>query len=81
MRPTRMLTGPGVLRVVWLPGSDRLLGTCHCGAETVADDPVDVWNWLLGHPRGHDQGREIGPVPSVSSSPANRAAALSGSPR
>ena len=33
IEPTRMLTGPGVLRVVWLPGSDQLQGTCHCGAR------------------------------------------------
>ncbi|MCW2720540.1 MAG: hypothetical protein JWR81_4362 [Pseudonocardia sp.] len=49
-----MLTGPGVLRVVWLPGSDRLQGTCHCGAEHVADGPVEVWEWLLAHPVGHE---------------------------
>jgi hypothetical protein len=47
------LRGPGVLRVVWIPGSDRLLGTCHCGATHVADGPVEVWDWLLGHPVGH----------------------------
>jgi hypothetical protein len=44
---------PGVLRVVWLPGSDRLLGCCHCGAQLVADGPVAVWEWLLAHPVGH----------------------------
>jgi hypothetical protein len=53
MRPNRMLTGPGVLRVVWLPGSDQLRGHCHCGAVHVADDPVEVWEWLLAHPVGH----------------------------
>jgi hypothetical protein len=41
---------PRVLRVSWLPGSDRLRGRCHCGAETEAEDPVAVWAWLLAHP-------------------------------
>lgn len=54
VEPTRMLTGPGVLRVVWLPGSDLLRGTCHCGAAYIAEGPVEVWDWLLGHPIGHD---------------------------
>jgi len=39
-----------LIRVRWLPGSDRLVGTCHCGAETVAEDPVSLWEWLLAHP-------------------------------
>ncbi|MEV4014999.1 hypothetical protein AB0J35_31320 [Nonomuraea angiospora] len=43
----------GLLRVVWLPGSDLLQGTCHCGAAHVAEGPVEVWEWLLGHPTGH----------------------------
>ena len=34
----------------WLPGSDRLRGRCHCGAETEAEDPVEMWEWLLAHP-------------------------------
>ncbi len=54
VEPTRMLTGPTVLRVVWLPGSDLLRGTCHCGAAYIAEGPVEVWEWLLGHPVGHD---------------------------
>jgi hypothetical protein len=44
---------PGVLRVEWVPGSDRLRGTCHCGAVRVAEGPVEVWEWLLAHPVGH----------------------------
>ncbi|WP_176611838.1 hypothetical protein [Actinomadura sp. WMMB 499] len=43
----------GLLRVEWSPGSDRLTGVCHCGAEHRADDPVEVWTWLLAHPE-HD---------------------------
>jgi hypothetical protein len=42
-----------VFRVHWLPGTDTLLGTCHCGAEHVARDPVELWAWLLSHPEGH----------------------------
>lgn len=38
------------LRIDWLPGSDRLRGRCHCGAESEADDPVAMWDWLLAHP-------------------------------
>ena len=53
MSATRMLTGEFVYQVYWLPGSDRLRGSCHCGAETDAEDPVEVWEWLLGHPTGH----------------------------
>ena len=34
----------------WLPGSDRLRGRCHCGAESEAPDPVAMWEWLLAHP-------------------------------
>lgn len=42
-----------VLRIVWLPGSDRLEGTCHCGAVRVDVGPVALWEWLLAHPVGH----------------------------
>jgi hypothetical protein len=37
-------------RIGWLPGSDRLRGTCHCGAEIEAEDPVLLWDWLSAHP-------------------------------
>ena len=39
-----------VLRIEWLPGTDRLRGTCHCGATAEAEDPVQMWEWLLAHP-------------------------------
>ncbi|HEU5007959.1 MAG TPA: hypothetical protein VFT67_13365 [Jatrophihabitantaceae bacterium] len=42
-----------VYQVHWTPGSDHLVGVCHCGAQHVADDPIDVWAWLLAHPAGH----------------------------
>ncbi|MFI7634900.1 hypothetical protein [Nonomuraea sp. NPDC049400] len=48
-----VLAGREVLRVTWLPGSDLLLGTCHCGATHVAEGPAEVWEWLLAHPAGH----------------------------
>ncbi|MFD5271951.1 hypothetical protein [Streptomyces sp. NPDC058335] len=42
-----------VYRIDWLPGTDVLHGTCHCGAEHAAQDPVEMWEWMLGHPEGH----------------------------
>ena len=48
------VTEPGtVFRIEWVPGTDRLLGTCHCGAAAEAEDPVRMWHWLLAHPT-HD---------------------------
>ncbi|MEU9478264.1 hypothetical protein [Streptomyces sp. NPDC048191] len=50
-----MSPGTGeVYRVDWLPGTDVLRGTCHCGAEHTAGDPVSMWEWMLAHPAGHD---------------------------
>lgn len=46
------MTG-AVFRVHWLPGTDLLRGICHCGAAHEAEDPVELWSWLLGHPDGH----------------------------
>jgi hypothetical protein len=45
-----------IYRIDWLPGTDVLHGTCHCGAEHTAQDPVEMWEWMLGHPEGHGQG-------------------------
>ena len=42
---------PGVYSVDWVPGTDLLRGTCHCGASADAGDPVRMWAWLLAHPR------------------------------
>ncbi|WP_433443678.1 hypothetical protein [Nonomuraea sp. CA-141351] len=61
MESTRMLTGREVFRVVWLPGSDVLQGTCHCGATHIAEGPIEVWEWLLAHPVGHSPNRPLGP--------------------
>ena len=43
--------GDAVYRMHWLPGTDRLRGVCHCGAEREAEDPVAMWEWLLAHPQ------------------------------
>jgi hypothetical protein len=43
-----------IYRVTWLPGSDTLRGVCHCGAEREAEDPIEIWSWLLAHPDGHE---------------------------
>jgi hypothetical protein len=53
------LTRTGVYRIVWLPGSDRLRGHCWCGSARDADDPVELWDWLLGHPEQHGDGRLV----------------------
>jgi hypothetical protein len=48
--PAGSPAGRKVNRITWLPGTDRLAGTCHCGASAEADDPAAMWNWLLAHP-------------------------------
>lgn len=48
--PRAVLEGKRVLRVNWLPGSDRLRGRCHCGVEAEGEDPIGMWEWLLAHP-------------------------------
>ncbi|MEV0557102.1 hypothetical protein AB0I27_27055 [Streptomyces sp. NPDC050597] len=42
-----------IYRIDWLPGTDVLHGTCHCGAEHSAEDPIEMWEWMVGHPEGH----------------------------
>ncbi|MCZ2825625.1 MULTISPECIES: hypothetical protein [unclassified Modestobacter] len=65
--PRQVLEGERVLRVNWLPGSDRLRGLCHCGAEAEASDPVEMWEWLLAHPDhpadGPTEPPATGPLP------------------
>ncbi|GAA2935567.1 hypothetical protein [Streptomyces enissocaesilis] len=48
-----VLTGEGVFRIHWVLGTDRLSAVCHCGAEREFEDPVELWDWLLGHPEDH----------------------------
>lgn len=50
--PSCFATGE-IYRIDWLPGTDVLHGTCHCGAQHTAQDPVEMWEWMLGHPEGH----------------------------
>jgi len=58
-----MLTGPRVYRIDWVLGTDRLRGTCFCGASHDAEDPIELWAWLLAHPDTHrgDRPGEPGP--------------------
>jgi hypothetical protein len=64
--------GSAVYRVVWVPGTDRLRGECHCGAEREAEDPVELWTWLLAHPDGHGGPATSGPAvtPAAGGRPA-----------
>lgn len=58
-RPSRaQLQGATVTyRVDWVPGTDRLHGQCWCGAQRESEDPIELWQWLTGHPLGHDESR------------------------
>ena len=66
--PLRVAAGDGwasgtptaeVYRIDWLPGTDARHGTCHCGAEHTAEDPVLMWEWMLAHPEGHDSEEAV----------------------
>ncbi|MFC6064046.1 hypothetical protein [Streptomyces ochraceiscleroticus] len=61
LHPT-VLTGDNVFRIHWILGTDRLLAVCHCGAEREFEDPVLLWDWLLGHPNDHRAGPESEPA-------------------
>ncbi|MEG3636388.1 hypothetical protein [Micromonospora palythoicola] len=61
--PARMLTGDRIYRIHWMPGTDTLRGICHCGAERVAEEPVELWEWLLAHPYGHQSPEAVAPTP------------------
>lgn len=52
--------GTAIYRVDWVPGTDRLAGTCHCGATAEAEDPALIWHWLLAHP-AHPARPDPGP--------------------
>ena len=66
-----MLPGERVMRVHWLPGSDRLRGRCHCGAEAEVEDPVEMWEWLLAHPDHPAGGSVSGPPDELPPPPAH----------
>ncbi|MGW3633999.1 hypothetical protein ACWD7F_28280 [Streptomyces sp. NPDC005122] len=53
MTPAPRFAPREVYRVDWLPGTDVLRGTCHCGAGHTAQDPVGMWERMLAHPEGH----------------------------
>jgi hypothetical protein len=42
-----------IFRIDWVLGTDVLKGVCFCGATREAEDPVELWEWLLAHPDGH----------------------------
>ena len=67
----RAPAAPGVLRVHWIPGTDQLLGTCHCGAEHVALDPVELWDWMHAHPVGHHRRQRSDADPQADPNPAS----------
>ena len=56
-----MLRGDTVYRIHWELGTDLLVGVCHCGAEHDSEDPVELWDWLLAHPDGHDPPVAVSP--------------------
>lgn len=53
--PHRMLDGHHVFRVVSQLNTDLLVGHCWCGAARSADDPIELWTWLLAHPDTHGE--------------------------
>ncbi|GIG91547.1 hypothetical protein [Plantactinospora endophytica] len=62
--PGRMLTGPRVYRVDWVLGTDRLRGFCFCGTSYDAEDPIELWAWLLAHPDSHGGTGPTEPEPA-----------------
>jgi hypothetical protein len=58
------------LKVLWQPGTDTLLGICHCGAEHLAGDPIEIWSWLHAHPAGHGPAQRPGPPARTPGPPA-----------
>jgi hypothetical protein len=69
------LTGERVHRIHWVLGTDQLRAVCHCGAEQLFDDPVELWEWLLGHPEGHGGGDRRAGSPPADAPPRTLASA------
>jgi hypothetical protein len=61
--------GGMIYRIVWVPGSDRLRGYCWCGSPCEAEDPVELWQWLLDHPDQHDDRDATRPEQRLPDSP------------
>jgi len=68
--PNRMLPGDSVYRIVWLPGTDTLIGYHPSGASHEAQDPIELWEWLLNYPGDGDD--EPGPGEGSGPSPDRR---------
>ncbi len=58
-----VLAGPRVYRIHWVLGTDQLRAVRHCGAERIFEEPVELWEWLLAHPDGHDLADAAPPPP------------------
>jgi hypothetical protein len=56
-----VLGGERVYRIHWVLGTDRQRAVCFCGADRIFDDPVELWEWLLGHPDGHQEEEQWRP--------------------
>ncbi|MCE3554356.1 hypothetical protein LWC33_23230 [Pseudonocardia sp. RS11V-5] len=67
-----VLGGDRVYRIHWVLGTDRLRAVCHCGSERIFEDPVELWEWLLAHPDGHEPAAV--PAPSPGPAPAREPA-------
>jgi hypothetical protein len=65
-----MLSGDRVYRIHWVLGTDRLRAVCHCTAEREFEEPVELWDWLLAHPVGHDTIYS-GPGPATARTPVS----------
>lgn len=48
------LHGERVYRIHWVLLTDRLRAVCYCDAERIFEEPIELWEWLLAHPDGHD---------------------------
>ncbi|MFR9801470.1 hypothetical protein ACL02T_04090 [Pseudonocardia sp. RS010] len=67
-----VLGGDRVYRIHWVLGTDRLRAVCHCGSERIFEDPVELWEWLLAHPDGHEPtDTGAGPAPTREPAPAS----------
>ncbi|ALL79572.1 hypothetical protein AD006_30675 (plasmid) [Pseudonocardia sp. EC080610-09] len=70
-----VLGGERVHRIHWVLGTDLLHAVCHCGADRFFDDPVELWEWLLGHPDDHrpppGANTDAGPAPASDREPAS----------
>ena len=64
--PREVLDGERVMRVNWVPGSDRLRGRCSLRRRERGRRPGRMWEWLLAHP-DHPRGGSDRPGPTRAS--------------